>query len=143
MPLNSPAPPHLSTPAPFLAFLLRGADVDTSAFPALGVSVCQSHHISSSGPSLYLAPLHLAISIPTHGGRDRKISVPATRSRADKTQPQARQQPKALGDLSDPRQPRTKDKDETPLHTLLTPFGSKMLILSPLGEGEEEVVSPW
>ena len=37
--------------------------------------------------------------------------------------------------------PRTRTRP--PLHTLLTPFGSKMLILSPLGEGEEEAVSPW
>lgn len=70
---------------PFPTPRLRGVDAHTSTCPPWGVCKFCSHHISSSGPSLYLAPFCLAISIPACTEREREreaISAPTACSKA-------------------------------------------------------------
>ena len=74
---SSQSPPLL--PCPFTG----GSDTEASTHPPQGIHALCSHQISSSGPSLYLAPLCLAISIPTCRERERErereaISAPTT-----------------------------------------------------------------
>lgn len=81
MPLGRPAQPQLSVPPPPLRFRRREL-MPVPPPPCPAGSVFRPHHISSSGPSLYLAPLRLAISIPE---REREVSVLTPWPGADET----------------------------------------------------------